>query len=383
MKTFLHSFRYSVLGLLAAVVLGAFYGGGAAVALVLILTVVEFTFSFDNATVNARILERMSAFWQRMFLSVGIIVAVIGMRFVFPLVVVSFTAQIWPWEAVKLAFAKGSIHTPGTYAYELHAAHPSIAAFGGMFLLILALDFLFEEREVYWLKPIETRLARIGKLDQLSVVIAGICLVVASTVFAQTGGDKEKVLFAGALGIVAYLAVNGFGNIVGPDEDDDDEASEPSTLRQLAPVVGTAAVGMFFYLEMIDASFSFDGVIGAFAITPDPIIIMLGLGVGALFVRSLTVYLVKQGTLNEYRYLEHGAQWAIATLALLLLVTIRYDIPDLVTGGIGLALIAAAFVTSLIENRRDVSDDSGDADALADGDDAIDADRSDVVYSND
>jgi hypothetical protein len=140
---------------------------------------------------------------------------------------------------------------------------------------------------------------------------------------------------------------------------------------------------MFFYLEMIDASFSFDGVIGAFAITPDPIIIMLGLGVGALFVRSLTVYLVKQGTLNEYRYLEHGAQWAIATLALLLLVTIRYDIPDLVTGGIGLALIAAAFVTSLIENRRDVSDDSGDADALADGDDAIDADRSDVVYSND
>lgn len=60
---------------------------------------------------------------------------------------------------------------------------------------------------------------------------------------------------------------------------------------------------------MRDASFSFDGVIGAFAINKDIFIIMLGLGVGAQWVRSLTIYFVKRDTLSEYRYLEHGAHW--------------------------------------------------------------------------
>ena len=89
---------------------------------------------------------------------------------------------------------------------------------------------------------------------------------------------------------------------------------------------------MFLYLEVLDASFSFDGVIGAFAITNDIVLMALGLGIGAMYVRSLTVYLVRQGTLDDYVYLEHGAHYAIGALAVILLVTIQYEINEIITG---------------------------------------------------
>jgi hypothetical protein len=104
---------------------------------------------------------------------------------------------------------------------------------------------------------------------------------------------------------------------------------------------------------VLDASFSFDGVIGAFAITSDPIIIALGLGlIGAMFVRSLTVYLVRQGTLSEYVYLEHGAHWAIGALAFILMVSIGVHISEFITGLIGVAFIGASFLTSIRRNKR-------------------------------
>ncbi len=366
----LRHFRVDVIVLAAALAVAAVYGGGRALGLAAILVLVEIVFSFDNATVNAKILERMNPFWTRIFLTVGVLVAVAGMRLLFPLIIVSLTAKITPWEAVRLALEKGDVHHPGTYGYLLNQAHPSIAAFGGMFLMILALDFLLDTgRESTWLGPIERPLIRVGKLDQLSVVIAGAVLAVISLTLTS-GPETRKVLFAGVLGIVAYLLVNGLGNLIGPeDEDDDDEAHElegrsaemvggqgsPREKAPVAKVAGKAAFLLFLYLEVIDASFSFDGVIGAFAITPDPIIIALGLGVGALFIRTLTVFLVQEGTLSEYQYLEHGAQWAILTLSVILLVSVRYTLPDVVTGLIGLVLIAASFLTSVLENRRHVA----------------------------
>ncbi|PZS29554.1 MAG: hypothetical protein DLM58_15240, partial [Pseudonocardiales bacterium] len=107
----------------------------------------------------------------------------------------------------------------------------------------------------------------------------------------------------------------------------------------------------------LDASFSFDGVVGAFAITSDPIIIAIGLGVGAMFIRSLTVYLVRKGTLAEYVYLEHGALWAIGALAVLLLLTMKYEVPEVVTGLIGVGFIGAALVSSIVRNRREAAAD--------------------------
>jgi hypothetical protein len=372
LRTFGWSFGITVAALVGALVLG----GPTALLLVAILCILEISLSFDNAVVNATILQRMNPFWQKMFLTIGILIAVFGMRLIFPLLIVGITASLGPVEAIRLALQGGSIEEPGTYAYLLHEAHPSIAAFGGMFLLMLFLDFVFEERDIKWLTWLEAPLARIGKLDQLSVVVALGALVLAVETLASE--HAEEVMVSGVLGVLTYLLVNGLGELfeaggghgdeeedeharhdaVHPDihgspsgkiELDDGSAGGPS---QLAKASGKAGFFLFLYLEVIDASFSFDGVIGAFAITQDIFIIAVGLGVGAMYIRSLTVYLVRKGTLNDYVYLEHGAMWAIGALATILIISIKYEVPEVVTGLVGVGFILAAFISSLVRNRR-------------------------------
>jgi hypothetical protein len=367
LRTFGGSLAVAVIGL----VLGYIYGGGKGLALAAILAVLEVSLSFDNAVVNATVLVRMSPFWQKIFLTVGVAIAVFGMRLVFPLLIVGITASLTPVEAIRLALDKGDPDKHGTYGYLLHQAHPAIAAFGGMFLLMLFLDFIFEEHEITWLSWIERPLARIGKLDQLSVVIALGALSISAYTLGKHADTAQPdristILVSGVLGIATYLLVNSLGEFFDAgsgDEDSDADTDEDDLQAKLEKnktmhVVGKAAFFLFLYLEVLDASFSFDGVVGAFAITSDPIIIAIGLGIGAMFIRSLTVYLVKKGTLAEYVYLEHGALYAIGALAVLLLITIEYEVPEVVTGLIGVAFIGAALISSIIRNRR--ADAEGD-----------------------
>jgi hypothetical protein len=312
----------------------------------------------------------MSPFWQKIFLTLGVAIAVFGMRLVFPLLIVGITASLTPVEAIRLALEKGDPDKHGTYGYLLHQAHPAIAAFGGMFLLMLFLDFIFEEHEITWLSWIERPLVRIGKLDQLSVVIALVALATSAYTLGKHSDTAQPdkistILVSGVLGIGTYLLVNGLGEFFDQDEDEDgdgdtdaDDLQAKLEKNKTMHVVGKAAFFLFLYLEVLDASFSFDGVVGAFAITSDPIIIAIGLGIGAMFIRSLTVYLVKKGTLAEYVYLEHGALYAIGALAVLLLITIEYEVPEVVTGLIGVAFIGAALISSIVRNRN--ADPEGD-----------------------
>jgi hypothetical protein len=356
-------FGLSFLVTVAALVAALLYGGPQALVLTLILGVLEVSLSFDNAVINATVLERLSHFWQRMFLTVGVLIAVVGMRLVFPLAIVWITAGLDPVKAFDLALnppADGAAYFPdGRASYEtlLTAAHPQIAAFGGMFLLMLFLDFIFDgDRELTWLSWIERPLQRIGKLDRLPIVVALAVLLLTATVIAPHH-EEGTVFIAGLLGTVVYLLVNGLGEFFHVDEMEEESSHHgPSGVVK---AVGKAAFFLFLYLEVLDASFSFDGVIGAFAITSDPIIIALGLGfIGAMFVRSLTVYLVEKGTLAEYVYLEHGAHWAIGALALILMYSIGTEVPEVVTGLIGVLLILAALVSSIMRNRRAADDDS-------------------------
>jgi uncharacterized protein len=356
-RTFAGSLGVAVVGLF----LGWLYGGGKGLALAAILAVLEVSLSFDNAVVNATVLVRMSSFWQKIFLTVGVAIAVFGMRLIFPLLIVGITAKLSPVEAVRLALKKGDPNTHGTYGYLLHQAHPAIAAFGGMFLLMIFLDFMFEEREIHWLSWLEQPLARIGKLDQLSVVIALGALAISAYTLGKHADTAQPdristVLVSGVLGLASYLLVNGLGSFFdegGDDEESEDELEAQLERRKSMHVVGKAAFFLFLYLEVLDASFSFDGVVGAFAITPDPILIAIGLGIGAMFIRSLTVFLVRKGTLAEYVYLEHGALWAIGALAVILLITIEYSVPEVVTGLIGVGFIGAALISSIVRNRNE------------------------------
>ncbi|MEV0734015.1 DUF475 domain-containing protein [Polymorphospora sp. NPDC050346] len=382
---FLRTFFWSLAITVATLIAAAWFGGPTALVLVAVLIVLEVSLSFDNAVINASVLQRMSRFWQKIFLTVGIAIAVFGMRLVFPVLLVTFTAGLGPIEAFQLA-----IDSPDDYQHALEEAHPAIAAFGGIFLLMIFLDFMFEDREIKWIKPIEAVLAKLGRLDHLSVVVGLGVLLVAGELLA--GDNSATVLTSGLYGIVTYLLVKGLGelfesagenlveNVTHESEDADGskDAKNPTTApgvpatnavaeavaadaktktetkggQPVTVAVGKAAFFLFLYLEVLDASFSFDGVVGAFAITSNIFIIVAGLGVGAFFVRSITVYLVNKGTLAEYVYLEHGAHWAIGALATILILTINIHINEIFTGLIGLAFILASFASSVVRNRR-------------------------------
>ncbi|MFF7339066.1 DUF475 domain-containing protein [Streptomyces sp. NPDC008163] len=358
LKTFGWSFAITVIGLVAA----WFYGGWEAFGVVAILSVLEISLSFDNAVVNAGILKKMSAFWQKIFLTVGVIIAVFGMRLVFPVVIVAITASLNPIDAIDLSF-----NDPDRYKELVTDAHPAIAAFGGMFLLMIFLDFIFEDRDIQWLRWLERPLAKLGKVDMLSVCIALIVLLISAMTVAthahQHGGghvDKaETVLLAGIAGLITYLIVGGLSGYFEDkleeeeerEHEEEEEAKRSGKKISAVALSGKAAFFMFLYLEVLDASFSFDGVIGAFAITNEIVLMALGLGIGAMYVRSLTVYLVRQGTLDDYVYLEHGAHYAIGALAVILLVTIQYEINEIITGLVGVVLIAWSFWSSVRRNK--------------------------------
>nr|WSZ95820.1 DUF475 domain-containing protein [Streptomyces sp. NBC_00857] len=357
LKTFGWSFAITAIGLAFA----AWQWGWEAFGIVLILSILEISLSFDNAVVNAGILKKMNAFWQKIFLTIGILVAVFGMRLVFPVVIVAISAKVGPIEAVELA-----MDNPERYEALVTDAHPAIAAFGGMFLLMIFLDFIFEERDIKWLSWLERPLAKLGKVDMLSVCIALIVLLGTALTFAThahtSTGTQDKsatVLLAGVAGLITYLVVGGlsgyFENRL--EEQEEHEQEEEAKARaegkevSVVGLAGKAAFFLFLYLEVLDASFSFDGVIGAFAITNHIFWMALGLGIGAMYVRSLTVYLVREGTLDDYVYLEHGAHYAIGALAVILLVTIQHSIHEVITGLVGIVLIAASFWSSVRRNK--------------------------------
>lgn len=354
LKTLRWSFLITLIGLGVAF----WYDGTTGLAITAILIVLEVSLSFDNAVVNAKVLNRMSEFWVKIFLTVGIIIAVFGMRLLFPLVIVFVTADLSPIQAWDLALEKRPESDPTSYAAILNDAHPLIAAFGGMFLLMIFLDFIFDEdKELHWFGPLERAFAKAAAFPAISSLVALVWLFTFSRIFADEAND---ILLAGVFGMILYLLVGGLGDFFDGGFDDDDESEEAERARATGAVVkatGKAAFSLFLYLELLDASFSFDGVIGAFAITTDPIIIALGLGVGAFYVRSITIYLVHQGTLSEYVFLEHGAHWAIGALSLLLFISIGPHIPEVVTGLIGVAFILAALWSSLRYNKTHRGED--------------------------
>ena len=328
---------------------GAAAGGLAAVVTAAMLGLLETSLSFDNAVVNAKVLATMSHFWRRMFITIGILIAVFGMRVVFPLVIVWAVSSHGVLDVLALTW-----RDPRQFQQILVDQHVPVAGFGGAFLWMVFANFFFDaEKGEHWLQWLEQPMRRLGKMDSVTVVIT----VSISYVFSRFihGARGPEFLSAAMLGVVTYLVVSGLTGVIRSDG----EPGVGTAPVSAAPRWLSAGFASFLYLEVLDASFSFDGVIGAFAVTNNLLIIALGLGIGAMFVRSLTIKLVESGTLATYKYLEHGAFWAIGALSFIMyLKAAGIETPEVVSGTIGAGLIALGFVSSLRENRALVAQEA-------------------------
>ena len=349
MKHFYFDIVFTTIALAIAAWWGFSHGGTSAMLSALfitfILAVMEISLSFDNAVVNASVLKGWDKFWKTMFLTLGMLIAVFGMRLIFPIVIVAVTADMGMMDVINMA-----LYNPKEYSAKLMAHHAEIAAFGGMFLLLVFLNFIFDEKEVHWFDWLERRLARFGKIDAMSVFVALAVLMLSLTWVDEI--HKSAVLVAGVWGILIYLGVNVLSSMLEGADDDDESTPDVVEGKEVASAIAKGGIAGFLYLEVLDASFSFDGVIGAFAITNDVIIIMLGLAIGAMFVRSMTIFLVEKGTLDEFVYLEHGAHYAIGALAIIMLLSMKFHIPEVVTGLIGIAFIVWALMNSISYRKK-------------------------------
>lgn len=330
MKVFLQHFWFD-LALTLIAVIAVFTGKGlVATGIVLVVLIIEIAFSFDNAVINAKILARLSKFWQTLFLTLGILIAVVGMRLLFPILLVSLTAHLGWGEVVHIA-----LNDSKTYAHYIEIAHPAISAFGGGFLMMLALSFFFNRnKDIHWL-GIEPHMRKIGHWS-VPPIIAFIVLGILSIIPANH--HVAETIQLGSIGIGVYIAIQLLLWLVGKIVHID--------TKKATKLTGLAALTSFFYLEILDASFSFDGVLGAFALTGDVVLIAVGLGIGAFWVRSMTIFMVRRKTLESLVYLEHGAHYAVAFLALTMLVGIIYSIPDVITGLGTVVIIAVSFIAS-------------------------------------
>jgi hypothetical protein len=257
--------------------------------------------------------------------------AVFGTRIVFPLAIVGLTAGLGPFDAVRL-----SLEEPARYEAIVSHAHVAIAGFGGAFLALVGLGFFTDPaKEVHWLGWAERPLQRIAAIQGANIaLLLAVLLLIARSLPANAA---MQFVAAGLVGVIAFIAVAALGSAMAAQE----------ARRALTGAVARAGLGAFVYLNILDASFSLDGVIGAFALTQNMVIIAIGLSIGAIFVRSLTVMMVRNSTLAAYRYLEHGAFWAIIALGVIMLVSARIEVPQTVTGLIGAVLIGAALWSSV------------------------------------
>lgn len=326
MKGILRHFWFSILVTIVGLVALFLYGGATALFVAILLVLLEVTLSFDNAVVNARVLERMTPVWQRRFLTWGIAIAVFGTRFVLPILIVSVAVWTSPWFIAQMA-----LFDPAHYGELLEGAKFGIHAFGASFLLMVALHYFFDtNKKLHWIHAIEERLSSWGKVETLETALVLAVLVGIS--FLVSPGLQGAVLVAGIFGIVLFITMQVLTSLFSFEE---------------GKTAASHSIALFAYLEVLDASFSLDGVVGAFALTSSIPIIAVGLGIGAFFVRSLTIYMVKEKTLDTLRYLEHGAHWAVFGLAISMLVSMLTEVPELITGTIGVGFVIAAYFSSL------------------------------------
>ncbi len=290
-----------------------------------ILAVLEISLSFDNAIINAEILAKLSLTWRKRFVVFGIPTAVFGTRFLLPVFL------LWSTSSESLAgLWHKALSDPVGYGVLLHQSYPIISGFGSGFLLMVGFDFFIKHPSTFsWLSWLEDSRG-VGWLRRYPWVMM--------ILIAAVGGWVAYQLKAPWLWVAYLVGMLAQGLL--------------SCLHH--KMAGKMPIGVlvkngliaFIYLELLDASFSLDGVVGAFTLTENLWMMMLGLGIGAIFVRSLTLLFLDRGILKQWRFLSHGAHYSIVFLAGIMLAKNFCHISEGWIGGVMVGLVSLAILTS-------------------------------------
>ncbi|MGD0534420.1 MAG: DUF475 domain-containing protein [Methanoregula sp.] len=262
--------------------------------------------SIDNAIINAEVLSTMSQKARRWFLIWGLLFAVFVIRGALPwLIVWMSTPSLGPIGALTATFSGD----PAVVA-AIGQSAPILLIAGGIFLVFLFFHWLFLEEKAFGLRG-ERYIATKG------VWFFAIVSILLATIVWLALGKNPMMAFGAVIGSTAFFIVHGFR-----------QNAEEQERKMISGDISD--VSKIFYLEIIDATFSIDGVLGAFAFTMAVPLIIIGNGIGALIVREITVRNVD--SIKKYRYLKNGAMYSIFCLGIIMILdSFGFDIPSFVS----------------------------------------------------
>lgn len=294
---------------------------------ILILTVIglslfELVSSVDNAVINADVLSTMSKRARRWFLLWGMLIAVFAIRGLLPLFIVY---SLNPQAGLAGAFTAAFSDDPAV-AEAIEAASPPLLVAGGVFLLFLFLHWLFLEPKNYGLKGEEY-------IEKRGVWFFALVSVLLSVLVWYSISLNGLMAFGAVIGSSIFFIVHGFRENA---EKREKKMIEDRKMSDWSKIM---------YLEVIDASFSIDGVLGAFAFTLSVPIILMGNGIGAIAVRQITIKHID--TVKKYKYLKNGAMYSVAILGtIMILDAFGLHIPEWLSPATTMLILGYFFLKS-------------------------------------
>lgn len=290
---------------------------------VLGLALFEIISSADNAIVNAEVLQTMSKKAQKWFLFWGIIFAVFVIRGLLPWVIIWATNP----ELGFLGAFTAALSSDPLVADSIHKSAPILMIGGGIFLVFLFFHWLFLEKKTYGL---------IGErffFRQGVWFFAVVSMILTVIVWSALQIDS-MMAFGAVVGSTAFFITHGFK-----------ENAEKAEKELVSGSATKSDISKILYLEVIDATFSIDGVLGAFAFTLSVPLILIGNGIGAVVLRKLTISNVDN--VKKYIFLKNGAMYSVFFLGLIMILhAFRFDVPEWVSPIITFATVGYFFLKS-------------------------------------
>ncbi|MFH0776155.1 MAG: DUF475 domain-containing protein [Patescibacteria group bacterium] len=288
---------------------------------VLGLCLFETISSIDNAIINAEVLGTMRPKYRKWFLIWGILFAVFMIRGLLPwLIIWLATPGLGPWEAVTATFSSDP-----RAMVAVEAAAPILLSGGGTFLVFLFFHWLFLEDKNFGLRG-EKFFFSIG------IWFYAVVSILLSLIVWLALQETPMMAFGAVLGSTAFFITHGFK-----------QNAEQAEKKMLSN--GLSDISKIFYLEVIDATFSIDGVLGAFAFTLSIPLILLGNGLGAIVVRQLTIGNIER--IKKYIFLKNGAMYSILFLGIIMLLdSFGFHIPSWVSPTITFGVVGFFFLKS-------------------------------------